>query len=211
MSGDTRRADDTHAAAPPPDGGTESLTSARTDGARVPALARRAVETFVRERLVLDAGHVPDLPIFHQRAACFVSIKTTGGDLRGCIGTIEPARRTLGREIVMNAVQAATQDPRFNPVQEHELSFLRYSVDVLSEPEPTQFADLDPSLYGVIVQDRTGTRRGLLLPDIEGVETSAQQVQIAARKAGIMPDEPLRLFRFQVIRFRESRKHISSD
>jgi AmmeMemoRadiSam system protein A len=177
----------------------------------VPALARRAVETFVRDRHILDDGEVANLPILRQRAACFVSIKTDGGDLRGCIGTIEPARPTLAREIIINAVHAATQDPRFNPVEERELGFLRYSVDVLSEAEPTQFKNLDPSLYGVIVQDQVGKRRGLLLPAIEGVETAAQQVQIAARKAGIAPDEPLRLFRFKVVRFREPRKHTSSD
>lgn len=209
MSGDAKRADETYV--PPPSGGASLTPTEPSDGTLIPALARRAVETFIRGRRLLDSDLAPDLPVLRQPAACFVSIKTAGGDLRGCIGTIEPSRPTLAEEIIVNAVHAATRDPRFIPVEEHELPFLRYSVDVLSEPEPTQFESLNPSLYGVIVEDQSGARRGLLLPDIEGVETSTQQVQIAARKAGIGPDEPLRLFRFQVNRFRESGKHTSSD
>jgi AmmeMemoRadiSam system protein A len=169
----------------------------------LPALARIAVETFVRQRRTLEAQAAPPSPLLQQKAACFVSIKTHRGDLRGCIGTIEPAKPTLAEELIANAVSAATRDPRFFPVTEAELSGLRYSVDVLSEPEPAQFEDLDPSIYGLIVEDESGLHRGLLLPDIEGVETAAQQVDIAARKAGITPGTPLRFFRFRVRRYRE--------
>jgi AmmeMemoRadiSam system protein A len=210
MSGDAKRVDDAYVPTPP-SGGAELTTPELSDEAQIPALARRAVETFIRERRLLDSDLAPDLPILRQPAACFVSIKTGRSDLRGCIGTIEPSRPTLAEEIIINAVHAATRDPRFMPVEEGELPRLRYSVDVLSEPEPTEFESLNPSLYGVIVEDHAGTRRGLLLPDIEGVETSSQQVQIAARKAGINPDEPVRLFRFRVTRFREFGKHTSSD
>ncbi|HEX5705763.1 MAG TPA: AmmeMemoRadiSam system protein A [Pyrinomonadaceae bacterium] len=180
-------------------------------GRQLPLLARRAVETYVREgRFVesksaaaFESDDSETAALLSQRAACFVSIKTRDGELRGCIGTIEPARPTLAEEIVINAAHAATRDPRFPPVGEEELAALRYSVDVLFAPEPAEFNDLDPSIYGVIVEDERGSRRGLLLPDIEGVETAAQQVQIAARKAGIAEGERVKLYRFRVQRFRE--------
>jgi AmmeMemoRadiSam system protein A/AmmeMemoRadiSam system protein B len=168
----------------------------------LPALARLAVETFIREGLQLKT---PALKT--GRAACFVSIKTLAGDLRGCIGTIEPIKESLEEELIANAVNAATRDPRFPPVSPAELANLRYSVDVLSEPETARFEELDPKIYGVIVEDENGTRRGLLLPDIEGVETVEQQVEIATRKAGIKPGAPLKLFRFRAERFREPAPH----
>ena len=176
----------------------------------LPALARRAVETFVREGRAPEAAEVLDAeppPVLARPAACFVSIKTAEGELRGCIGTVEPTRASLADELVANAVSAATRDPRFPPVAESELSGLRYSVDILHEPEPAEFADLDPKVYGVIVEDEAARRRGLLLPDIAGVETAADQVRIAARKAGIGPRESVRLYRFRVERFRENFGH----
>ena len=165
----------------------------------LPALAREAVETFTREGRLIEAS----AKRFQQRAACFVSIKMLDGDLRGCIGTIEPAKETLEEEVITNAVSAATRDPRFPPVGKNELPFLRYSVDILSPPEPTEIDKLDPSIYGVIVEDENSTRRGLLLPDIAGIETVEQQVSIAARKAGIAPGTQFKLSRFRVERFRE--------
>ena len=166
-------------------------------------LARQAVETFVRERRLIEKPAMTD-PKLEQRAACFVSIKTDEGDLRGCIGTIEPVKETLAEELIANAVSSATRDPRFAPVAPAELAHLRYSVDVLSAPEPAKLEDLDPKIYGVIVEDETGSRRGLLLPDLQGIETASQQVDIAARKAGVAPATPLKLFRFRVERYRES-------
>jgi AmmeMemoRadiSam system protein A/AmmeMemoRadiSam system protein B len=166
-----------------------------------PALARRAVETFIRSGHVLDpveAGGFLSTP-----GPCFVSLKTLDGELRGCIGTIESARDTLANEIVANAISAATNDPRFEPVGSEELSNLRYSVDVLFPPEKAAMADLDPAVFGVIVEDQSGARRGLLLPDIPGITDAAQQVEIAARKAGIPAGEPVRLWRFRVERFHE--------
>jgi AmmeMemoRadiSam system protein A/AmmeMemoRadiSam system protein B len=173
------------------------------DAEQLLALARRAIETFVREGRVIEKPSSP-APILQERAACFISIKTLEGDLRGCIGTIEPAEETLAAELIANAVSSATRDPRFPPVAPEELSHLRYSVDVLSTPEPAQFEELDPKVYGVIVEDESGQRRGLLLPDLQGVETARQQVDIAARKAGIQPGTPLKFSRFRVERFRES-------
>ena len=120
--------------------------------------------------------------------------------MRGCIGTVEPAYADLAHEIINNAIAAATRDPRFEPVQECELGHLTYSVDVLSPPERIDGPDaLDPRRYGVIVQ--SGRRRGLLLPDLPGVDSVEEQVAIARGKAGILPDEPVDLYRFQVERY----------
>jgi AmmeMemoRadiSam system protein A/AmmeMemoRadiSam system protein B len=166
------------------------------------ALAREAVETFVRAGEILLSPRAEGLLVV--RAPCFVSLKTLNGELRGCIGTIEAARETLAQEIIANAISAATNDPRFQPVRPEELSNLRYSVDVLFPPEETVLEDLDPSMYGVIVEDEIGARRGLLLPDIPGIDSSEQQVEIAARKAGIRRGEPVRLYRFKVERYREN-------
>ena len=169
-----------------------------------PALARRAVETFTRSGQILDSSDAA-CGLLGTPAPCFVSLKTLDGELRGCIGTIEAARNTLAQEIVANAISAATNDPRFDPVRSEELSSLRYSVDVLFPPEKTVMADLDPAVFGVIVEDESGARRGLLLPDIPGITDAQQQVEIAARKAGIASGEPVRLWRFKVERFREKK------
>ena len=168
----------------------------------IPALARSTIETFVNTGTVLDTPD--DLPdIFKARAACFVSIKTRDGELRGCIGTVEPAKNTLAAEIIYNAIGAATRDPRFSPVNANELANLKYSVDVLSQPEPCTLKDLDPEIYGVIVESESGYPRGLLLPNLQGVDTARQQVDIAARKAGLDPNGNLRLFRFRADRYPE--------
>ncbi len=171
-------------------------------GESLPALARKAVESFVEDGVQVVPP--PDSSeLMQARAACFVSLKTWDGELRGCIGTIEPATDSLAEEIIANAINAATRDPRFAPVTPEELFNLRYSVDVLSATEPADMEDLDPAIYGVIVEDETGSRRGLLLPALEGIKTVQQQVEIAARKAGIPPDVPVRLSRFSVNRYGE--------
>ena len=174
-----------------------------TDESIIPALARIAVETFVSERRVIEP--TPTLPssLLNQKLSCFVCIKTISRELRGCIGTIEPEKNSLDIEIIANAVNAATRDPRFMPVCDSELPFLCYSVDVLEPPEPARFTDLDPATFGVVVVDDHGLRRGLLLPNIDGVTTADQQVYVAARKAGINLDEPLTLYRFRTRRFNE--------
>lgn len=161
-------------------------------------LAKDAVETFVRFGRVIEPVDVP--PEFQRPAGAFVSIKR-GGTLRGCIGTIEPVQDSLAREVVHNAIDSATRDPRFLPVEPEELDELSYSVDVLSPPEPVSGPEeLDHKRYGLIV--RNGPRRGLLLPDIEGVNSVEEQIAIAKAKAGIQPDEPVEYFRFTVQRFR---------
>jgi len=161
-------------------------------------LARLSVETYVR------TGRAAALPdglgegLTGRRAGAFVSLHLRG-QLRGCIGTTEPTADCLAREILRNAVSACSRDPRFPPVAPEELPALEYSVDVLGESEPVaSAAALDVRRYGVIVE--SGGRRGLLLPDLEGVDTPEEQIAIARRKAGIGPDEPVSLRRFEVVR-----------
>jgi len=180
---------------------THADTSHST-GAELPALARRVIETFITTGEVIATPGDPS-ELLKARAACFVSIKTHAGDLRGCIGTIEPVKDTLAEELIANAVSAATRDPRFPPVRADELPALKYSVDVLSPPEPTTIERLDPNVYGVIVEDVRGVRRGLLLPHLEGIDTAARQVEIASRKAGIPTGSEVKLWRFRADRYSE--------
>ena len=161
-------------------------------------LARDAVEAYVLRREMIK---VPDgLPeeMLTQQAGAFVSIHKHG-DLRGCIGTIAPTRSCVAEEIIGNAISASTRDPRFPAVQPDELEWLEINVDVLGEPEDIESEDeLDVKRYGVIVS--SGRKRGLLLPDLDGVDTVEQQVDIAMRKGGINKFEKYKLQRFEVIR-----------
>jgi len=159
--------------------------------------ARACVESMVTGGAVPPP---PDTPFFTRRAACFVSLKKRG-DLRGCIGTLSPAEPDIGQEIARNAHSAAFQDPRFRPVRTDELAELSVSVDVLSPSEPCETADLDPSRYGVIVS--AGFRRGVLLPDLPGIDSVAVQIGVALQKAGIAPSESFDVERFLVDRYRE--------
>ncbi|WP_444641534.1 AmmeMemoRadiSam system protein A [Caproiciproducens sp. R1] len=161
-------------------------------------LARLSLETYVRtgKRAELPAG-LPEEMLGH-RAGAFVSLKKNG-ELRGCIGTIGPVTACVAKEIVRNAVSAGTEDPRFAPVTEQELPTLVYSVDVLAHPEPIDtMEELDAGRYGVIVT--SGYKRGLLLPNLEGVDTPERQISIAMQKAGIRKGEPCSLERFEVVR-----------
>lgn len=171
---------------------------------QITSLARVAVETYVLKREVIEPAASPRASLLSRPSACFVCIKTLGRELRGCIGTIEPEKDTLAEEVIVNAIKAATRDPRFKPLSGDELSTLRYSVDVLGRLEPAEFEDLNPSVFGVVVTNHSGTRRGLLLPAIESIGTPGQQVGVAARKAGIEAGEPLKLYRFRTHRFSES-------
>ncbi len=164
----------------------------------IAALAKEAVERYVRDGEVLHPEAAT--PEMAERAGVFVSLHKHG-DLRGCIGTFEPARKNVAEEIVSNAISSATRDPRFRAVSANELDDLDYSVDVLTSPEPVDDeSQLDHHRYGVIVE--SGWRRGLLLPDLEGVESVQQQIEICRMKAGIGRDEPVRLYRFEVKRYR---------
>jgi AmmeMemoRadiSam system protein A len=138
-------------------------------------------------------------PEFRERAGVFVCLKISGM-LRGCIGTFQSTEPTIAHETVRNAINAASCDPRFMCVRADELDSIAYTVDVLTPPE--RVADksgLDPRKYGVIVQ--AGRRRGLLLPDLEGVDTVDEQLGIAMQKAGITPGTAVELSRFEVKRY----------
>jgi AmmeMemoRadiSam system protein A len=162
-------------------------------------LARRSVEEFVRNKKVISPP-APLPPEMTEKAGVFVCIKKDG-QLRGCIGTFQPCCGNIALETIRNAVCAATQDPRFPLVSEEELDGLSYSVDVLTAPERVHGVDqLDPREFGVIVA--AGQRRGLLLPDLEGVDSVEEQLRIARMKAGIGPHEDVEIFRFRVKRFR---------
>ncbi len=164
-------------------------------------LARASAEYHIRNGRELPKEEWPeDLPeeMFGTRAGAFVSIHENGR-LRGCIGTILPVRDNLAEEIVRNAVSASSEDPRFDPIREEEIPWLEINVDVLSTPEPVASEkELDVKRYGVIVT--SGYKRGLLLPDLDGVDTVSRQISIAKAKAGIEPGEPVRLERFTVTR-----------
>ena len=163
------------------------------------SLAKEAVDIYVREGKVISAPSTLTAEMQAQ-AGVFVTLHKFG-ELRGCIGTLEPTTGNVASEIIQNAISSATRDPRFPPVASNELEDLEYHVDVLTEPKPVKDKKkLDPKKYGVIVE--CGWRRGLLLPDLEGVDTVAHQIDICRRKAGIAPNEPIKLYCFEVKRYK---------
>lgn len=171
--------------------------SAGGEESEIVRLARRAIEARIAGGApviapTLDADTYPD------RAGAFVSLHRNG-DLRGCIGTILPTKASLAEEVVANAVEAATRDPRFPPLAAEELAELDIKVDVLHAPESCSLDELDPQRFGVITT--SGWRRGLLLPDLEGVDDAQTQVAIAMQKAGINRGEPCSYERFRVDRY----------
>lgn len=161
-------------------------------------LARYALETYIHTGKTAQRPENLPEELLSRAAGVFVSLKKEG-QLRGCIGTIEPEANCIADEILHNAVSAGTQDPRFDPITEQELDQLVYSVDVLGTPQLiSSTAELDAKRYGVIVTK--GWRRGLLLPNLEGVSTPEQQIAIALQKAGIRPTEAYSMERFEVVR-----------
>ena len=162
-------------------------------------LAKDTIELYIREGKVLHLPEEDLTPEMKEQAGVFVCLKVRGM-LRGCIGSFQPTESDVAHEVVHNAISAATQDPRFQMVRANELDDLEYSVDVLTPPERIHDSSgLDPRRYGVIV--RSGGRRGLLLPDLEGVDTVEYQISIAMQKAGIPPGAPVELSRFEVKRY----------
>lgn len=160
-------------------------------------LARESLTHYIVNGDYLEPpSYVPE-EMLKNRRGVFVSIKKNG-NLRGCIGTIRPVTENIAQEIIRNAVEAGVYDPRFSPVEEDELPELEFSVDVLTEPVKANKEELDPKKYGVIV--RSGHKTGVLLPNLEGVDTVEEQLRIALQKAGISPDEDYDIEKFEVIR-----------
>ena len=176
----------------------EKIRDIRKEEDEYVRLARKSLEYYIEHGKIMDIPDNLSKELLNTRRGAFVTIKKDGM-LRGCIGTIEPTKKTLAQEIIQNAVSAGLRDPRFDPISEEELPSLRYSVDVLESPEPiSSIKELDVEEYGVIVTK--GFRKGLLLPNIEGVETPEEQVSIALKKAGIDEDEDYAMERFRVVR-----------
>ena len=161
-------------------------------------LARKTIESYIRDGIIKDIPDDVPEEMINRRAGAFVSIHEHGR-LRGCIGTILPTKECMAKEIIDNAISAATNDPRFEPITKDELAWLEINVDILGEPEDIESEEmLDVKRYGVIVSNRF--KRGLLLPDLDGVDTVEQQISIAKQKAGISDHENYSLQRFEVIR-----------
>jgi AmmeMemoRadiSam system protein A len=166
-------------------------------------LARRTIEHWVLDGERIDPPEDLSLEM-RRRAGAFVTLRR-GGKLRGCVGTVAPACETVAQEVIRNAISAASYDTRFDPLRREELEDLEVKVDVLSEPEPVvSLDDLDPKHYGLIVQSKVDpSKRGLLLPDLEGVDTVEKQVRLTRHHKALItdPDEPVQMFRFEVIRY----------
>jgi AmmeMemoRadiSam system protein A len=179
-------------------------------------LAKQAVETFIKEgKIIKPPENLPE-EFLKKRAGTFVTIEKNG-ELRGCIGTYLPIRESIAKEVIHNAIAAATEDWRFGPVQKEELPYLSYTVYILGEPELVKdISELDPKKYGVIVKSipispsgdvifdgHFVPKTGVLLPDLEGVDTVEKQIFIACQKAGIDPQkERFLIYRFTAEKFK---------
>ena len=162
-------------------------------------LAKKSIEEYIREGRIIEPSETLP-PEMNEKAGVFVCIKKNG-QLRGCIGTFSPCHACVAIETIKNAIAAATKDPRFHPVQGDELEGLEYCVDVLSPPEKIEdIKELDPKKYGIILV--CGNRKGLLLPDLEGVDTVDEQIRITRLKACIIPEEETEIYRFEVKRYK---------
>ncbi|MBU1148582.1 AmmeMemoRadiSam system protein A [Patescibacteria group bacterium] len=168
-----------------------------------PTLAQQSITNYLCTQKIIDPPADLSAELLANRAGCFVTLHQKNGELRGCIGTITPVQPNLALEIIHNAVQSATADPRFPALTSSQLADLEISVDVLSEPELIREAEqLDPKKYGVIIKTDDG-RTGLLLPDLEGVDDAKQQMRIASQKGGInIHTDNFSLYRFSVTRYK---------
>jgi len=169
-------------------------------------LARKAIESFIEKGEIIHPPQNLPKEFFKKRAGAFVSIYKKNNnkkELRGCIGTFLPTQENLAQEIIKNAIAAATQDWRFPPLTKEELKDLIYSVDVLDKLQPIKnINELNPKDYGIIVISEDG-RSGLLLPNLEKIDTPQQQISIALQKANISPDENFTILKFKTHRYEE--------
>jgi len=161
----------------------------------LPELAKLSVETYIKEKKIIEPPVGLPEEFLRKKSGVFVTIEKEG-DLRGCIGTYLPIHKNIAEEIIHNAIAAATEDYRFDPIRKEELPHLTYTVYILSEPELIKdIKELDPPKYGIIV--KTATKCGLLLPGLEGINTTEEQVSIACQKGGINQEkEKIVIYRF---------------
>ncbi|MFW5961888.1 MAG: AmmeMemoRadiSam system protein A [bacterium] len=165
-------------------------------------LARRAVEEYIISGKEVEVEEKELPPILKKEAGVFVTLKKNGS-LRGCMGTFRPVQKNAAYEIISNAMTAAENDPRFPEVQKEELNEIKISVDILSEPEQViDKSELDPKKFGILVKG--GHQTGLLLPDLDGINTAEKQLDIAKKKAGLREDAEVEIYRFKVSRFEEN-------
>ena len=165
-------------------------------------LARRAVEEYIISGKEVEVVEEELPEILRKEAGVFVTLKKDD-NLRGCMGTFRPVQKNAAYEIISNAMTAAENDPRFPEVEKEELNEIKISVDILSEPEKVKDkSELDPKKYGILVKG--GHQSGLLLPDLEGIDTVEKQINIAKRKAGLREDADIEIYRFTVSRFEEN-------
>ncbi len=163
-------------------------------------IAEDTIENYIKHGNVIELPDYIDEELFEKKSGVFVSIHMKSGELRGCIGTILPTQKNVILEIMHNAISASTRDPRFPEITADELENLVINVDILTEPQKVEDrSELDPKKYGVIVE--SGFKRGLLLPDLDGVDDVESQIDISCRKAGILPGEQYVLFKFMVNRY----------
>jgi len=160
-------------------------------------LAKSAVEKCIKEGEVIEIPQNLPAKFTHKRAGVFVTIENNN-QLRGCIGTYLPTTKNIAQELIRNAIAAATEDSRFDPITKEELAHLSYTVYILNPPEEIKdISELNPKKYGVLV--KSGLKSGLLLPNLEGVENVDQQISIACQKAGIDPTkEKILIYKFTV-------------
>ena len=166
-------------------------------------LARDTIVYYLKTGKIYDTEIPEDVKDYvSKKRACFVTLHLKDGTLRGCIGTILPYYPTLKDEVIHNAISAATRDPRFYPVHLSEMDNIEISVDVLTEPQLVKdISELDPKRYGIILKGNG--KSGVLLPDLEGVDTVQEQIAITKAKAGLSDNEPYEIYKFEVERFHE--------
>jgi AmmeMemoRadiSam system protein A len=159
-------------------------------------LAKEAIELYLKTGKIMPAPDNLPEEILNRRAGIFVSIYN-GDDLRGCIGTYLPSETNIAKEIIANAVAAATRDYRFDPITVEEIPELSYSVFVLEEPrEIKDLSELNPKKYGILIKSEKG-KSGLLLPDLEGINTVEEQLGAVCRKCGVhLGKEKISIWKF---------------
>jgi len=166
-------------------------------------LAKSAVEDYIKDDKIIGPpkNFLPS-EFLSKKAGCFVTI-LENGNLKGCIGTYQPTRKNIAQEIIHNAIAAATEDYRFDSITENNLDNLSYEVYILEEPQLIKdTSELDPKKYGVLVKSDSG-KSGLLLPDLEGLDTTKKQLKAVYNKAGINPDtENMQIYKFAAKKYK---------